>query len=64
MPGKIAAPDNNICVTEHKIGNITYVIKSRPSENAARTLSELAESLIAIELNKTGGKDGKHGAVR
>ena len=45
--------ENIVTVTEHKIGNVIYTVKSQPSENAAQTLDELAESLITIELDKS-----------
>ena len=45
--------NNTIITTETKIGNITYVVKSRSSENAIQTLDELINSLIAIELSKS-----------
>jgi len=45
-------PENNISLTEHRIGNITYVIKSQSGGNAVLSIDELIESLIAIELDK------------
>jgi len=45
--------ENIVSVTEHKIGNVSYTVKSQPSEIAAQTLDELVESLIAIELDKS-----------
>lgn len=42
--------------TEHKIGTVTYLVVSAPSENAAETLDKKVEKLIRKDMRETAAK--------
>lgn len=39
--------------TEHKIGTVTYLVVSAPSENATETLDKKVEKLIRKDMRET-----------
>ena len=42
--------------TEHKIGTVTYLVVSAPSEDAAETLDKKVEKLIRKDMRETAAK--------
>ena len=42
--------------TEHKIGTVTYLVVSAPSEDAAETLYKKVEKLIRKDMRETAAK--------
>lgn len=46
--------NKNITVTQHRIGSMTYLVVSAPSENAKDTIQTKIEKLIIKDINLNG----------